>query len=94
MTMLTIRETYLKHKTEYPDSNLSQHMIRHSVLTGELKSLSTGNKRLINWDVFNNWLGYERHLIEKLVKEYEAEKGLTDKEKDILIRLLMEKMER
>lgn len=92
MTMLTIRETYLKHIKEYPESQLSFNSIRSAVLSGELKSISAGNKRLINWDVFNTWLGYDNHIITKLMKDYETSKGLTDAEKDILIKLLIEKM--
>lgn len=91
MVMLTIRETYLKHIKEYPDSQLSLNSIRSAVLSGELKSISAGTKRLINWDVFNNWLGYDNHIIAKLMKDYETSKGLTDAEKDILIKLLIEK---
>ena len=93
MTMLTINETYAKHKEEYPDSHLSLHSIRNAVNIGELKTISTGNKRLINWDVFNSWLGYENRFIDKLMKDYDTGKGLTEAEKNILIRLLIEKME-
>ena len=92
MSILSINETYKKHMQEYPDSQLSLHVIRQAIHTGELNSISAGNKRLINWDVFNKWLGYESHYVDKLMDNYENSEGLSDKEKDILIRLLIEKM--
>ena len=93
MSILTINQTFKRHKQEYPDSQLSMHVIRNAVLSGELKSISSGSKRLINWDVFNKWLGYENQYFDKLMDNYETDKELSDKEKDILIKLLIEKME-
>ncbi|HVI39578.1 MAG TPA: hypothetical protein VM577_02875, partial [Anaerovoracaceae bacterium] len=90
MSMLTINAIFKRHKQEYPDSLLSMHVIRKAVSEGELKSISSGSKRLINYDVFCRWLGYEYQIIDKLLDSYGGDKGLSDKEKDVLIRLLIE----
>lgn len=93
MSILTINETYKKHMQDHPDSRLSIHIIRQAISSGELKSVKSGNKSLINYEVFCRWLGYENQIIGKLMDNYEGDKGLSDKEKDVLIRLLIEKLE-
>ena len=51
----TIRRIYRIHKTENPDSMLSEKGIRAAVKDGSLPSLRVGNRVLIAWQTFEKW---------------------------------------
>lgn len=52
---LTIRKTLVRHKSEQPDSMISEKMLRAAVRSGELPSIPCGNRRLISWETFERW---------------------------------------
>ena len=51
----TIERLYALHKEHCPDSQLSKRAIRRAVDSGELPSISVGNRCLIRLDCFEDW---------------------------------------
>ncbi len=52
---LTIRKLFERHKTENPDSAISEKAIRAAVRSRELPAVMVGNRALIAWDTFEAW---------------------------------------
>ena len=52
---LTVRKLLARHKSENPQSMISEKMLRTAVRTGDLPSIPCGNRRLISWEVFERW---------------------------------------
>ena len=59
--LYTAGRLYERHKRNCPDSQLSLRAIRSAVRSGELPSIRAGNRRLVSWDVFSEWLKGGRH---------------------------------
>lgn len=58
---LTIRKLYARHKLEEPDSMISEKLLRAAVRSGELPSITVGNRALVSWAVFERWRNGGEH---------------------------------
>lgn len=52
---LTIRKLHARHKQENPDSMISEKLLRAAVRSGELPSVTVGNRALVSWNAFERW---------------------------------------
>lgn len=57
----TVDKLFAVHKRECPDSMISKRAIREAVRSGELPCIKSGNRSLIQLDVFERWLKGELH---------------------------------
>lgn len=60
--LFTINRIYAKHKNDYPESLLSERAIRRAVKSGDLPVIYSGNRALVSYDTFTNWLYGSVHL--------------------------------
>lgn len=51
----TIRRLHAIHKEQFPDSMISEKMIRAAVKDGSLPAVMAGNRALIAWQTFEDW---------------------------------------
>lgn len=58
--MRTLNETYTEICKMDPNTSVSKNAIRRLALTGRIKSVMAGNRRLINLDSLIDYLGYMR----------------------------------
>ena len=59
-TLLSIKRTYERHRRDNPMSVLSERAIRRAVKDGSLPSIPVGNKALVCWETFDQWVRGEK----------------------------------
>ncbi len=59
----TIRKIYVWHKEQFPDSQISERMVRQAVINGQLPSISSGNRKYISTENFERWLNGELQTV-------------------------------